>query len=470
MRGIICSCRGIIYVAITVLVVLNFSFLGEAFFAWPSATMKSTLNRAALRAALLRTDRKLSSQARTASAQTLAQIVTPRQTQSNAATSFFQQIGSPKYICAPMVEHSDLPFRMLTRRHGTDLAFSQMLNVNSLYTNPRILSEFNDWEQYENYFLSEHHAKEAERLDKNIIVQLAGDDAPKMIAVAKLLEHRVAAVDVNLGCPQKIAKKGNYGAYLLPQIDLVCDVLSSMVRASSCPVTAKVRILPDKRQTIENCLRLQETGISMLTVHGRTRESNKQYVGAADWDIIAEIKRALHIPVIANGGIEDMKDAEECLLQTGCDGVMSAEGLLGNPKMFCPMGSQAYETNFIRTQLATVDEYFALLEDVRPERLRDVEYHAKSHLFKLLHRFMQAPRNVDLRGQLATKHKLEDTKPIFEELKDRICKQVDLDDADHDSDEFSRLISCGLVLPSDHSWYSRHRSTSKSTQPAHERE
>jgi tRNA-dihydrouridine synthase len=116
----------------------------------------------------------------------------------------------------------------------------------------------------------------------------------------------VNAIDLNLGCPQKIAKKGNYGAYLLPNKKRVLECLKAMVNNLNCPITAKIRCFDSVEETLDMCVAIENVGVKMLTVHGRTVDSLKMFTGPANWDIIRKIKQTLSIPVVANGGIGDI--------------------------------------------------------------------------------------------------------------------------------------------------------------------
>lgn len=317
---------------------------------------------------------------------------------STAARTFFEKIGKPRFISAPMVEHSSLPWRLLVRNSGTDLAYTQMIHTPGFRRCKELRRQFIDWGDYEHRSGSEQLMNWAAELDKNTIVQFAGDDAETLVAAGMHIHHDVAAIDLNLGCPQRIAKKGHYGAYLLPEKELVVHLLSTMVKKLDCPITAKVRVLENPADTIELCKAIEDCGVSMLTVHGRTVAANKQLVGAADWDIIARVKRSLSIPVIANGGISCYDDALRCLQHTGADGVMAAEALLENPKLFSEEGDRRFRTDYVRAQLETAREFIELVEGYpQPHKCATV---VRGHLFKMLTRFLTAPRNRDLQQQL----------------------------------------------------------------------
>lgn len=133
---------------------------------------------------------------------------------------------------------------------------------------------------------------------------------------------------------QGIAKRGHYGAFLLEEVELLVSIVSTLAKGLRVPVTCKIRLRSSMEATMELCHALVGAGCSLLTVHGRTKEQNKQLVGRCDWGAIAAIKRALPIPVIANGGVADLADVRRCLAETGVDGVMSSEALLENPALF----------------------------------------------------------------------------------------------------------------------------------------
>ena len=339
-----------------------------------------------------------------------------------------------------MVDQSELAFRLLVRQHGADVAFSQMMHARNFVNDRKYRSECVDWLDYSN---SMGTAEASQRLDRPLIVQLAGDNPATLVKAGQLVHHDAAAVDLNLGCPQKIAKTGNYGAYLLPQRDTIVKCLSALVQNLACPVTAKIRVLDKDEDTLALCLAIEATGISMLTVHGRTVDNNKLFVGAVNWDIIGKIKQAVSIPVVANGGIATRADALRCLDETGCDGVMSSEALLENPKLFSAEGDRAFREDYVRAQLATVAEYVALVNaHALPRPLFQV---TRSHLFKMLHRFVDCKAHADLREQLATGD-WATMQAVYWQLRDRLAAV-----------DFNTPLAeeRGLIGPT--GWYYRHR-------------
>lgn len=145
---------------------------------------------------------------------------------------------------------------------------------------------------------------------------MCGNDPKIVLEAAKLVEDHCDAVDLNFGCPQTIAKRGmakqesyghytkllgNYGAYLLEKPDICSALVSTLSSNLKVPVTCKIRILPDLDRTVQLCKLLEAQGCQLLTVHGRTKEERK-VAKPPNWEAIAAIKRAVNIPVVANGG------------------------------------------------------------------------------------------------------------------------------------------------------------------------
>lgn len=188
-----------------------------------------------------------------------------------------------------------------------------------------------------------------------VSLQLFGSD-PKIVSeMAKRIEERPFSIlDINMGCPvPKIVRNGE-GSALMKNPKLVYELVSATVKAIQKPVTVKIRKGFDDEHVnaVEIAKIIEEAGASAVAVHGRTRE--QYYSGKADWDIIRQVKEAVHIPVIGNGDVTSGEKAVAMQEQTGCDGVMIARGAQGNPWIFSEL--IAYEKTGEMPKRPDVDE------------------------------------------------------------------------------------------------------------------
>lgn len=174
------------------------------------------------------------------------------------------------------------------------------------------------------------------KLDRPLIVQFCSNDTQDLLEAARYVAPYCDAVDLNLGCPQGIARSGRYGAFLQEDWNLISRLINKLHEELPVPVTAKIRILESKERTLEYAKMILSAGASILTVHGRRREQKGHNMGIADWSCIRYLRD--HLPpdtvIFANGNILDRTDLQPCLDATGADGVMSAEGNLSDPTIF----------------------------------------------------------------------------------------------------------------------------------------
>jgi tRNA-dihydrouridine synthase 1 len=172
--------------------------------------------------------------------------------------------------------------------------------------------------------------------DRPLFVQFCANDPDILLEAAKRAAPYCDAVDLNLGCPQGIAKKGHYGAFLQEDWDLISRLIGKLHKELFIPVTAKIRILETRENTLEYAKMVLSAGASILTVHGRRREQKGHNTGVADWSVIRYLRENLpqDTVIFANGNILQHGDLQKCLEATGADGVMSAEGNLHDPSIF----------------------------------------------------------------------------------------------------------------------------------------
>lgn len=282
--------------------------------------------------------------------------------------AFYESIGSPKYIVAPMVDQSEYvcvsflgfcwdlalvanswgvsqAWRMLSRsflpasQRSTILAYTPMFHARL----------FADTQRYRETHFQPTTEPMPEKppfpvtpfldgspADRPLFVQFCANDPDALLAAARYVAPYCDAVDLNLGCPQGIARKGHYGAFLQEDQALIYRLISTLHAELEVPVTAKIRILHTREATLAYARNVLSAGASILTVHGRLREQKGHLTGLADWDTIRWLREQLpkETVMFANGNILEYDDLAKCKAATGVDGVMSAEGNLSNPGIF----------------------------------------------------------------------------------------------------------------------------------------
>lgn len=175
-------------------------------------------------------------------------------------------------------------------------------------------------------------------LDRPLFVQFCANDPAHLLEAAKKVAPHCDAVDLNLGCPQGIARKGHYGAFLQEDQALIYKLINTLHRELDVPVTAKIRVLETREATLAYARNVLSAGASILTVHGRRREQKGHLTGLADWEAIRHLRDNLppETVLFANGNVLQYDDLERVLAATGADAVMTAEGNLSNPAIFAP--------------------------------------------------------------------------------------------------------------------------------------
>ncbi|MGL5085035.1 MAG: tRNA dihydrouridine synthase DusB [Clostridium sp.] len=222
---------------------------------------------------------------------------------------------------APMAGVTDIAFRGLCKEMGCGLVYTEMVSAKALHygsENTEALLRISEEEM-------------------PVAAQIFGNDPDIMAEVVrKYFNERkdICIIDVNMGCPvNKITKNGE-GSALMQDPKLAAKIIKNLKEASNKPITVKFRkgFDEDNINAVEFGKRLEDAGVDAITVHGRTKK--QMYEGIADWDIIAKVKDAVSVPVMANGDIFTAEDALRAKSQTNCDGIMIARGSMGNPWIF----------------------------------------------------------------------------------------------------------------------------------------
>ena len=227
---------------------------------------------------------------------------------------------STPLLQAPLDGWTNEPFRRITRELGAPLSITEFINgLDVVHKTPNLPQRI-----------------AFDESERPIVFQLFDDDPDRLIESAVILEERCHPdiFDLNMGCSARQVANRGAGAGLLRFPEKISRIISEMTKALSIPVTAKIRLGWDSESInyLEIGKIVQECGAAMITLHARTRK--QEYSGKADWSAIAALKAALTIPVIGNGDVETISDAERMMEQTGCNAVMVGRAMLKNPWIF----------------------------------------------------------------------------------------------------------------------------------------
>lgn len=232
------------------------------------------------------------------------------------------QFSDHPLFLAPMEDVTDIGFRMLCKRYGASMVYTEFVSAEALVRSVKST-------------VSKLTISDEER---PVGIQIYGRDVDSMVEAAKIVEDQAHpdVIDINFGCPvKKVAGKGA-GAGMLQNVPLLLDITRNVVKAVNTPVTVKTRLGWSNDNLIITDLaeQLQDCGIQALTIHGRTRA--QMYTGSADWTLIGEVKRnpRITIPIIGNGDITSPEETKRAFEQYGVDAVMIGRATFGRPWIF----------------------------------------------------------------------------------------------------------------------------------------
>lgn len=230
-------------------------------------------------------------------------------------------LGERPVFLAPMEDVTDIAFRLMCKRFGADMVYTEFISSDALIR---------------------HVSKTKEKLivseeERPVAIQIYGREVESMVEAARICEEaKPDILDINFGCPvKKVAGKGA-GSGMLRNVPLMLEITREVVKAVNIPVTVKTRLGwdADNQIIVELAEQLQDCGIAALSIHGRTR--CQMYTGEADWTLIGKVKEnpRMHIPIIGNGDVTSAAECKERFDTYGVDGVMIGRGSIGRPWIF----------------------------------------------------------------------------------------------------------------------------------------
>ena len=281
------------------------------------------------------------------------------------------ELGEKPLFLAPMEDVTDIGFRMLCKRFGAAMVYTEFVSAEALVRN--IKSTINKLSIADS--------------ERPVGIQIYGRDVESMVEAAKIVEQvSPDVIALNFGCPvKKVASKGA-GSGMLRNIPLMLDITREVVKAVKTPVTVKTRLGWDSENLVITTLaeQLQDCGIEALTIHGRTRA--QMYTGNADWSLIKEVKDnpRIHIPIIGNGDITTAEEAKMAFEQYGVDAVMVGRATFGRPWVFKEMNELILGIDGSGTALTIDDKIDILKEQLEINVEKIDEYrgilHTRRHL------------------------------------------------------------------------------------------
>lgn len=322
----------------------------------------------------------------------------PRETQKKSEIIKYQikrmkigdiEFGRYPLFLAPMEDVTDISFRMMCKRFGADMVYSEFISADALIRNVKDSMKKLSIDNRERPVAIQLYGREVEAIrDAAVIAEEANPDI----------------IDLNFGCPvKKVAGKGG-GAGLLKDIPKMMEIITAVAKAVKKPVTVKTRLGWDDEHKIitEIAEQIQDCGAKALAIHGRTRA--QMYTGEADWTLIGEVKRneRIKIPIIGNGDVTTPERAKECFDKYGVDAIMIGRGSIGKPWIFDEI--KYYLENGMNKEKCSFGQYLAILKEYVDKNIQWIDeprgiLHSRRHLaaspiFKNIDNFKQTKISI----------------------------------------------------------------------------
>ncbi len=215
-----------------------------------------------------------------------------------------------------MAEVTSLPFRLLCKRYGASMTYTEQLSALAITRKSEKTIEM----------------ASTSKKDSPVGLQLFGRNPKILVKAAKKLHKNFDVIDLNLGCPSKKIVREGYGSALLKEKNKIKEIIEALVKNIPKPITVKMRSGFKKPEALEIAKVIESAGCTAITIHARTQEQG--YSGHADWKLIKQLKDNLSIPIIGNGDVTDPISAEKMLKETGCDYIMIGRAARNNPWIF----------------------------------------------------------------------------------------------------------------------------------------
>jgi tRNA-dihydrouridine synthase B len=252
-----------------------------------------------------------------------------------------------KIILAPMADITNIAFRIMCKKYGAGLVSTELLSANAISRENNAVLKL----------------ALTDKSEKPVSCQIFSQNTENLVKSAKILENRgFDIIDINFGCPsKKIIEQGSGGA-LLKRKNKIAEIVKEVSSAINIPLTVKIRSgFKNKINAVEIAKICEENGASAIIIHARTVE--QEYSGKADWKVIADVKKAIKIPVIGNGDVFSGEDAERMFKETNCDYIMVGRGTIGNPFIFHQINQYLKNHEMIfQTKEEKIKDYFEYIE------------------------------------------------------------------------------------------------------------
>lgn len=311
--------------------------------------------------------------------------------------NFWEKIPTPILALAPMAGFTDSSFRKLAASFGADVLYSEMASATALFYNQKIDSDTLALVRFQKEF------------ETNYVVQLFGS-IPKHFAVAArrvTAEVRPAGIDINFGCPVPKVLKQGAGAELMKNLEAARAVIEAVLMNTSLPVSIKIRAQSGTVTALDFLKNISDLPLAAAMIHGRTL--NQGFTGEIDYDLIKRTRPYFSGKILANGGINDLEQAQRTLALTAADGLGLARGVLGRPWLFTEIKNNKM-INFTTREIFELALQHARLVEQQKGAAGIIEL--RKHLVWYIQALPQASR---LRQQLVQVNNYEEIKNIFDQ-------------------------------------------------------